>query len=303
MSQRIDLSIIIINFNTNELLKKCLQSICRADIAKSVYEIIVVDNNSSISPAEMLKKEFSKVSLIENNENFGFARANNQGVKKANGRYVLFLNPDTEVSKNAVSVVLDYMNKYVDVGVASPRVELANGDLDEASHRGFPTPWNAFCYFSGIAKVFPKSKLFSGYTLGWQLDNPEPHEVDSVVGAFYMVRREAGEQVKWWDEDYFWYGDELDFSYRLKKRNWKVVYLPSVKILHYKGASSGIGKSEKNITTATRETKIRAAKASTEAMRIFYKKHYQNKYPKFLTLLVLFAINFLQTFRVLKYSI
>lgn len=303
MSQKFDLSIIIVSYNTKELLQKCLHSIKECDTGKYSYEIIIVDNASSDDSLVMVKKEFPRTILTQNKENLGFAKANNQGVKKTKGRYVLFLNPDTEVSNDAIQVVLDYMEQNIKVGVASPRVELASGELDEGSHRGFPTPWNSLTHFSGLSKLFPKSKLFSGYTMGWQLDNPEPHEVDSVVGAFYMVRRVAGEGVGWWDEDYFWYGDELDFSYRLKAAGWKIIYIPSVKILHHKGAASGIGKSEKNITTASRETKIRAAKASTQAMRVFYKKHYSKRYPVLLTTLVLIAISLLQTFRVIKYSI
>lgn len=299
---QVDLSIIIASFNTEKLLRKCLQSIEAADLCQYKHEVIVVDNASSDSTIKMLKKNFPQVVLLENKTNLGFARANNLGVKKATGRYILFLNPDTQVSKNAVKVVLDYMKSHKDVAVATPSVELADGELDEGAHRGFPTPWNAFCHFSGIPKIFPKSRIFAGYTMGWELDNPEPHEVDSVVGAFYLVRGEAGEEVGWWDEDYFWYGDELDFSYRLKKAGWKIVYIPSVKILHHKGAASGIGKSDRDITTATRETKLRAARASTEAMRIFYRKHYSNKYPKLLTWLVLAGVDLLETFRVIKYS-
>lgn len=298
-----DLSIITINYNTKDLLRDCLQSIKESNLDKHSYEIIVVDNNSADDLTVMAKEELNNVTLIQNKENLGFAKANNIGIRKARGRYLLFLNPDTKVTKNAIKAVLNYMEENKDVGVASPRVELANGELDEGCHRGFPTPWNAFAHFSGLGKLFSKSKLFSGYRMGWQLDNPAPHEVDSVVGAFYMVRREAGEEIGWWDEDYFWYGDELDFSYRLKKAGWRIVYIPSEKILHYKGASSGIGKSEWKITTASRETKIRAAKASTEAMRIFYKKHYSDQYPKFITWLVLSGINLLQTFRVLRYSL
>lgn len=297
-----DLSIIIISYNTKDLLRDCLQSIKESNFGKYKHEIIVVDNASSDNSVEMIKKEFPRTVVLENKDNLGFAKANNQGIREAHGRYIVFLNPDTKVTKKAIKTVLDYMEDNECVAVASPKVELANGELDEGAHRGFPTPWNAFCHFSGLGKVFPKSKLFSGYTMGWQLDNPKPHEVDSVVGAFYMVRREAGEQVGWWDEDYFWYGDELDFSYRLKKAGWKIVYIPTVGILHYKGAASGIGESDKKITTATRETKILAARASTEAMRIFYRKHYSGKYPRFLTWFVLAGISVLQLFRVIKYS-
>ncbi|MDO8503186.1 MAG: glycosyltransferase family 2 protein [bacterium] len=233
----------------------------------------------------------------------GFGAGNNVGVKKAEGKYVLFLNPDTVLPKNALRVMYEFMERHKNVGAASPRLELASGKLDEASHRGFPTPWNAFCHFSGLRKLFPTSRIFAGYTMGWRLDKKKPHEVDSVSGAFFFVRRVAGEEVSWWDEDYFWYGDELDFCYRLKEKRWKIMFVPQITVLHYRGVASGIKGHSRAISTATQETRVRAAYASTEAMRIFYKKHYMNKYPRAVTWLTLLATNLLSTIRQTRHSI
>ena len=212
----------------------------------------------------------------------------------------MFLNPDTILSPEALSFMLKFMDTHPSVGVSSPRLELTSGDLDEASHRGFPTPWNSFTHFLGLRRVFPKSKVFAGYTLGWKLEDREPHEVDSVVGAFFLVRREAGEQVGWWDEDYFWYGDELDFCFRLKEKGWKVYFVPQIKVLHYKGVAGGIKSHSKNISTASIQTRIKAAKSSTQAMRIFYKKHYSNKYPAPVRWLVLSGIGAIERYRTLR---
>lgn len=306
MKKNIDISIIIINFNTKDFLRECLHSIKESDLGKINYEVIVVDNAStdgSIKEIKDWEKEFETFISIFNKENLGFARGNNTGVKRCTGRYVLFLNPDTVLSKDSLKKVFSFMESHKDAAVASPRLELPNGFLDEASHRGFPTPWNAFSYFSGLNKLFPKSRVFAGYTKGWLLETKEPHEVDSIVGAFFFVRREAGEEVGWWDEDYFWYGDEIDFCYRLKERGWKVFFLPQVKVLHYKGVASGIKGHSRKISTASKETRLRAARASIEAMRIFYKKHYRDKYPRVVTWLVFIGMWMLESFRFLKYLI
>ncbi|MBI2007221.1 MAG: glycosyltransferase family 2 protein, partial [Candidatus Blackburnbacteria bacterium] len=264
--KKIDLSIVILSYNTKDFLLGCLQSIKEADLGEIKTEIIVVDNASIDGSGETARESIKSITsttrstghstvssdrigsgqagitglVIENRRNLGFAAGNNIGVKKSTGRYVLFLNPDTVLSGSVLQEVFGFMEKYKDVAVASPRLELPTGELDEASHRGFPTPWNAFCHFSGLRKIFPRSKIFAGYTIGWLLGKSTPHEVGSVSGAFFFVRREAGKKVGWWDEDYFWYGDELDFCYRLKEKGWKIFFLPQVKVLHYRGVASGI---------------------------------------------------------------
>ena len=297
-----DLSIIILNYNTKDFLEDCLSSIRKAKTDRFRFEIIVVDNASTDGSPQMVKKQFPKIKLVANKKNLGFAAGNNLGVKKAKGRYLLFLNPDTIVRPNTFEEMIKFMDNHPDAGAATCKIELPNGKLDEACHRGFPTPWNAFCHFSGLEKLFPKSKIFASYTLGWN-DLNKTHQIDAGVGAFLMVRREVGDEVGWWDEDYFWYGEDLDFCYRIKEKGWKIYYVPKVKIIHYKGVSSGIRKESKKISTASRETKIRSAKMSTEVMRIFYQKHCQDKYPKIINWLVFQGINFLEKLRVLKASV
>jgi hypothetical protein len=167
---------------------------------------------------------------------------------------------------------------------------LPNGKIDDASHRGFPTPWNAITYFSGLANLFPRSKIFAGYYQGWK-DLDEDHEIDVLVGAFMFARREAGEDAGWWDEDYFFYGEDIDFCFCLKEKGWKIYYLPKFSILHYKGVSSGLKDVSKNITTADKQTKKTTIRHRYNAMRIFYDKHYKNKYPILVTGFIKTAIN------------
>ena len=298
MNEKIDLSIIIVNFNTKDLLRDCLNSIRRSETNYSL-EIIIADNKSQDGSSLMVKKEFKEVVLLENKDNLGFSKANNQGIKKAHGRYILLLNPDTIVPKDTLQVMFDFMEKNQKVGAATCKIELADGSLDQACHRGFPTVWNSFTYFTGLEKLFPKIKLFSGYSLSHLFKNTT-HEIDSACGAFLIIRREAGEEVDWLDEDYFWYGEDLDFCYRLKQKGWQIMFVPQVKIIHYKGAASGIKKHSQKISTADGKIKEKAIRASTEVMRIFFKKHYQNKYPKFIYKITMLGVKFLEKIRLLK---
>ena len=285
----IDLSIIIVSYNTSDFLKGCLGSI-KATSKGFTYEIIVVDNASSDNSLEMLKMEFPEVILIKNQENIGFSKANNMGVGKSKGRYVLFLNPDTVVYKESLLDMIKFMDRHKEAGAATCKLLMQDGILDDASHRGFPNPWNSFSYFLGLSKLFPKSKLFGGYNLGF-LDLSNTHEIDACAGAFIIVRRLAGEQIEWWDEDYFFYGEDLEFCFRLKEIGWKIYFVPSVSALHYKGVSGGIKENSKKITTASVETKKRSTDWRFNAMKIFYRKHYQNKYPFILNRLIILGMN------------
>lgn len=294
-----DVSIIIVSYNTKEFIKKCVESVEGSEFKKLKYEIIVVDNASSDGSVKFLRENFKKIKILENKENLGFAKACNQGARVSSGKYLLFLNPDTQVDKNTISHMLDFMNKQADAGASTCFVRLPSGKLDDGAHRGFPTPWNSFSYFSGLSKLFPRSKTFSGYAMGW-LDLDLEHEVDAVVGAFMMVRRKAGDEIGWWDEDYFFYGEDIDFCYRLKEKKWKIYFVPQVSVFHQKGVSGGIKKHSEHLSIADYQTKFIATNARFNAMRIFYNKHYKNKYPKILTGLVLSAIELRRKAALLK---
>ncbi len=286
----IDVSIIIVSFNTLSFIKKCIDAVIDSNFKNLTYEIIVVDNASSDNSVKVLKKQFPNIAVIANKENLGFAKANNIGVKKAKGKFLLFLNPDIEVQNNTIGEIYKFTTEYKDAGAATCKIILPNGNIDDASHRGFPTPWNSLSYFSGLSRVFSKSKIFSGYSMTY-LDLSKTHEIDVCAGAFMMVPRKAGDEIGWWDEDYFFYGEDIEFCLRLKEKGYKVYYVPRVFALHHKGVSGGIKKVSRNVTTASYDTRIRATNERFNAMRIFYRKHYEEKYPKPLTWLVYAGIN------------
>ena len=278
-----DLSIIILNYNVRELLLKCLESVFRNKSQN--WQVIVVDNASSDGSVEAVKKEYSEVELVENKSNLGFAAGNNEGVKLAKAPIILFLNPDTVVVGKAIQKTYDYLMTNPDIGAITCRVELPNGKLDYSCHRGFPTPWNSFCYFLGLAKIFPKWKIFSGYTATY-LDIRTSHEIDCLTGAFLMVRKIAGQQINWWDKDYFWNGEDIEFCFNLKAKGWKIYFFPEAKIIHYKGSSA-----RKEKATISH---------GTSAMRIFYKKHYYYQYPPILRDMILAGIKMLEHYRKAK---
>lgn len=295
------LSIIIINYNTEKFLVEALSSIYRNSYNKDEFEIIVVDNASTKGSLVASIKKYPAVKIIQNKKNIGFAAANNQAISQSNGEYILLLNPDTIIHKNTLNTVLNCLDHDKKVGIATCRVELKDNTLDDACHRGFPTPWNALCHFTGLAKLFPKSLFFNGYHLGYRNLN-RMHEIDACSGAFMMVRRQAGERLKWFDDDYFWYGEDLDFCFRVKDQGWKIVFIPMVKITHYKGISSGIKKHSRHLSSADNGIRTLATRKRFEVMRLFYKKHYQNKYPKILTSLVMLTIKLKERLNLIKYN-
>lgn len=288
----LDLSIIIVNYNTADFVLHCIASIHSTVPADVHYEVIVVDNGSSDGSLELLVG-CPSVRLIAAPRNLGFSTANNLGVANMRSRYVLFLNPDTVVGSQTLLTLINFMDSHPSAGAATCRVELPDASIDDSSHRGFPTPWNAFCYFSGLAQLFPHSRLFAGYTAGWQ-DMSRVHTVDALAGCFMLVRREAGDEVGWWDEDYFFYGEDLDFCFKLAADKWEIYYVPSVSILHYKGASAGIKRESTTRARPSPETRVRASAARFDAMRIFYRKHYLTRYPPIVTHAVLLGIGLKQ---------
>jgi GT2 family glycosyltransferase len=286
---KIDLSIIILNYNTSKLLRVCLRSVERADKGSYRVETMVVDNASSDDSVLMVKKEFPWVRLIKSRRNLGFAGGNNLALKKSKGRYFLFLNSDTKIKPLALRKVLDFMEGDRQIGAVTAKTQLKSGGMDPDCHRGFPTPWASLCYFLGLEKLFPRSRLFGQYHQ-FYLNLKVPHEMDAGFGTFMMVRRRVIDRVGSWDERYFFYGEDLDLFYRIKKAGWKVMFYPEVLLTHYKGASSGLRGESRQVSLASREIRLKTAKASIKAMEIFYRKFYQNKYPWWITWLVIAGI-------------
>ncbi len=265
-----DLSIVILNYNTAELTRACLSSILRSRLGTFTAEMIVVDNGSTDESVAMIRKEFPSVVLIQNGKNLGFAAGNNPGIRRAKGRYILLLNTDTEVSPNTLSTMIGFMDAHPEAGAATCKVLLPDGSLDPACHRGFPTPWVAFTYVSKLEKLFPRTRLFGEYHQGYK-DMSSMHEVDCITGAFFFVRREVVEGVGLLDEEYFMYGEDIDFSYRIRKKGWKILYVPFVSVLHKKKQS---GRSN-----ADRKRKITTEVYFHTYNWLFYKKHYEKAHP------------------------
>lgn len=264
------LSIVILSYNVKDKLLACLKSLPKHDD----WEIIIPDNGSTDGSLQAVKQAFST------GGNIGFAAGNNVGIKKSTGLFVLLLNPDTIVYPNTIETVLKYMEGHPEVGAATCRVELPDGSLDYSCHRGFPTPGGSLLHLLGMRK-------FSSYTSA-NIPNTI-HEIDTLTGAFVLIRRQAGEQVGWLDEDYFWNGEDLDFCYKLKETGWKIMYIPDVKITHYKGSSA----------MATLETKKRWALNSTEVMALFYRKHLAAKYPFFVNWIVYLGVWVVKQLRII----
>ncbi len=287
------LSIIILNYNCKEKISQCLADVKNLKIENADYEVIVVDNNSTDGSPETIKLNGSWMKLIQNDQNLGFAKANNRGLKLARGEYVLFLNPDTEIPQGTIETMLEFMTNYITVGAATCRVELADHRLDPACHRGFPTPWASLCYFLKLEKLFPKRKIFGQYHMTW-CNLAEIHEIDTPSGCFFLVRRSILEKVGAFDEDYFLYGEDVDLSFRIKQAGYKIFYNPKVKIIHYKGISSGIKKDTAGISNADKMTRQKAIHSFYQAMRLFYKKHYTRRYPFFIKWFTFLAIYLLE---------
>ncbi|CAN5344613.1 glycosyltransferase family 2 protein [soil metagenome] len=274
------LSIVILNFNTKELTLKCVDSILKNTTGVD-YEILVVDNGSD----EKIPKS-KKYRLIESKENLGFAGGNNLARKFVKGEYVLFLNSDTEVYKNTLKETVNYLNKNKDVGGVTVKMILPNGKLDRDARRSFPTPWVSITHFSGLDKLFPKSKLFARYWYGYK-STDEIAEVDVFQGAFFMTRKVILEKVGWFSEDYFLDGEDLDLSWKIKNEGWKLIYYPNVSILHIKKASK-------------KKRSLKSKMAGVNSMEIFYIKHQWENYPLILNLVVIIAIYFMKMTRFIK---
>ncbi|PIR43004.1 glycosyl transferase family 2 [candidate division WWE3 bacterium CG10_big_fil_rev_8_21_14_0_10_32_10] len=287
------ISVIIVNYNTKDILKQCLTNLLNI---MSSLQIIVVDNGSNDGSYNMLKKDFPNVVAIKS-KNQGIAKGYNKALKKAQGDYYLFLGTDAFPTKKSLVGIVTYMENHSNVGVCTAKLVLRDGTLDMDAHRGFPTPLAAITHFSRLNRLFPHSKFFNKYFLGYK-NMAKPHQIDLCISHFMFVKNKVFNDVKMWDEDFFVFGEDVDFCYRVKQNGWKIMYLPQFEVLHLKGVSVGIRKSSGDITTASKKTKSNMRKHTTLAMELFYKKHYQNKYPKIITLLILFGIKVLSWLRV-----
>ncbi|MBI5033443.1 MAG: glycosyltransferase family 2 protein [Chloroflexi bacterium] len=227
----LDLSICIPTLQAKTLLRECLQSI-DAHTHTAQFEIIVVDNNSQDGTIEMLRSEFPSVCLIANASNFGFAKPVNQAIQRSQGRYVLLLNNDTLVLENALDQLIAYADAHPEIGICGPKVLNRDGSLQKQCRRSFATPWDLFCYFSGLATIFPKSSLFARYLMTYKGEN-EIHAADAISGSCMLIRRAVLDQIGLFDERFFAYQEDADFCFRAKRAGWQIYYYPPAQIIHY----------------------------------------------------------------------
>jgi hypothetical protein len=278
----LDLGIVILNYNTRDLLRDCLASVL-ASKGDFSFEVCVVDNASQDGSAEMVAAEFPEVCLIKSPVNGGFAYGNNLGLRalgfgdvtRDTPAHALLLNPDTLVPPYSMVGLLEFAEMHPEAGVVGPKLLLMDGSLDLACRRGFPTPEVSFWRMIGLSRLFPSSPRFGRYNMTF-LDPDETAEVDAVVGACMLVRAAAIEQVGLLDEAFFMYGEDLDWAKRIKEAGWKVFYYPEVVVHHVKRAAS--------------RHSPRAQIEFNRAMRIFYNKHYADRTPFWLHWFVLAGI-------------
>ena len=270
-----DLSIVIVNYQTFDLTKNTINSIFEYDYPFS-YEILVVDNASSDDSLARLQEYFNdRVKFIASAENNGFAAGNNQALRIANGKYILLLNSDTIVWENTLENIYNYMEEHTDVGACGCRVLLENGELDKACKRSFPNVKNSFFRLFHI----PTNSKDNDYNLD-NLPDDEIYEIDCLTGAFMFMRTDALNQVGLLDETFFMYGEDIDLCYRIKKGGWKIVYYGESKITHLKGASS-------------KKQKSKLIYEFYRAMYIYYKKHHANENSFIVNFVVYLGIAFL----------
>lgn len=297
-----ELAVIIISYNTKELLDDCLASVYKADHPRKGLQVAVVDNASVDGSMDMVAKKYPAVISINNSKNLGFAKANNIGVEATDARYVLFLNSDTVIKRYSLVKPLKYLKTHPKVGAITIKLFLKDGTIDYDNHRGFPTPWTSISKFSGLAKIFPKSTFFNSYHLGFQkLD--KIHQIPVAAGSFMMMPTKLFSDIGMWDESYFFYGEDIDLCYRINEAGYSIIYYPKVSTLHLRGASSGLRKENAQTAASSKANRIKVAKSSTDAWKIFYKKFYSKRYPFFITAMVLAGIAVKGKLRVLKYQL
>lgn len=254
-----DISVIIVNYNVKSYLEQALLSIEKS-LTDLNAEIFVVDNASSDGSVPMVRNKFPAVTLIANSDNVGFAKANNQAIRQSKGRHICLINPDTFVQEDTFKVCIEYLDTHAEVGMMTGKVLNSDGTLQLACRRSFPTPWVAFTKVMGLSSLFPKSRLFGKYNLTY-LDAEAESEVEAISGSFMVAKKEVIDQVGMLDEDFFMYGEDLDWCYRIGQAGWKIMYVPGTQIIHYKGRS-------------TREASIDALKLFYGAMVLFVQKHF-----------------------------
>ena len=270
-----DLSIVIVNYNVKYFLEQCLHSIAKS-MEGLVGEIIVVDNDSVDGSNQMLKEKFPDVILLANKKNLGFSKANNQGIKISKGKYVLILNPDTILQEDTLKKCFHFMEENRNAGSLGVKMIDGKGNFLPESKRSLPTPLVAFYKIFGLSSLFPKSRIFGRYHLGF-LDQDKIHKIEILPGAFMFIRKSVLDQTGLLDETFFMYGEDIDLSYRITQAGFDNFYFPETTIIHYKGES-------------TKKGSINYVMVFYRAMMIFARKHFSKKNARLFSFLINSAI-------------
>ncbi len=271
----LQISVVIVNYNVKFFLEQCLKSVMIAGKGLRM-EIWVVDNNSVDDSLDMVRELFPSVNIIANKENVGFSKANNQAIKASTSKYVLLLNPDTVVQEDTFQKCWEFMELHPDAGALGVKLIDGKGKFLPESKRGLPTPTVAFYKIVGLAALFPTSRRFSKYHLGF-LSKDETHEIEILAGCYMFMRQEALDKVGLLDEDFFMYGEDIDLSYRITQGGYKNYYLPTTQIIHYKGES-------------TKKHSINYVFVFYNAMIIFAKKHFSQQNAELFSFIIKIAI-------------
>jgi GT2 family glycosyltransferase len=269
---RPDVSVAIVHFETPGYLVRSLKALS-ASIGAEALEVFVVDNASRSFNAADASDAFPGIRIICNRTNVGFARATNQALRQARGRFVLLLNPDAFVAPESIALMTAYLDAHPAVGCVTCRLELENGRLDLACRRLFPTPSRSLYRMTLLSRIFPRNRRFGQYNLTY-LSEWETTEIDQPCGAFMLVRAEILDEVGYLDERYFLFGEDTDWAYRIKKAGWQIWYVPTTTVRHIKRAS-------------TRKNRQQTIRYFYQSMRIFYRQHYEPVYPRWLNATIL----------------
>lgn len=272
-----DLSVVIVNYNVEYFLEQCLNAVESASKQLKV-QVFVVDNNSIDGSVAMVREKFPNVNVIANKDNVGFSRANNQAIHLSDARYVLLLNPDTVIEEDTFNKTVAFMDEHPDAGGLGVRMVDGKGKFLPESKRGLPTPSVSFYKIFGLASIFPKSRTFGQYHLGF-LSEFDINEVDVLSGAFMLLRAETLDKIGLLDEQFFMYGEDIDLSYRIQLGGYKNFYFPQTKIIHYKGES-------------TKKSSVNYVFVFYRAMILFANKHFSNNNAKLFSFAINLAIYF-----------
>lgn len=301
MQKKPELSIVILSYNTKDLLKSCLDSLEKVR-KETDFELVIVDNASDDGSKEYitsLKKPGGGLTYIINKANLGFAAGNNVARNSVTGKFILFLNTDTIVHDGTLKESVKYMDQHKNVGAMTCKMLLKNGSFDKDTRRSFVTPWIGFTHlFLKLDRLFPKSKLFGRYWYGYIPDTKE-HEVDVIEGAYFFTRKDILDKVGWFDESYFLDGENIDLCWRIKRLGFKVMYYPEISITHFKGATKGKMESETKRNVSP-EDRLKFRMAGVDSMERFYRKWLWSRYPFFVNILVIVGIKIIKVARFIR---